>query len=179
MQALLIIDMQVGSFASVPRLEADLVIDRINQLAERFRSRQEPVIFIQHDGSAEGELIPGSDDWQLLPQLIRTNTEKIIAKTANDAFYRTGLADHLREQAIDHLFITGCATDFCVNATVHSALVKDYDLTIVSDGHTTADRPNLTARQLIDFHNWLWPNLATTRGRIVSHTASEILKTCK
>ncbi|MBT1687173.1 isochorismatase family protein [Fulvivirgaceae bacterium PWU37] len=33
--------------------------------------------------------------------------------------------------------ITGSATDFCVESTVQSARSKDYQVTVVKDGHTT------------------------------------------
>ena len=57
-----------------------------------------------------------------------TREQKIIVhrtQTANDSFYRTDLEKILRAHQIMDVVITGCATDFCVNATVHSALVKD------------------------------------------------------
>lgn len=28
---------------------------------------------------------------------------------------------------------------------------------VVADGHTTADRPMIPARQVIQYFNWLWP----------------------
>lgn len=175
MQALLIIDMQVGPFAETPRLDAPSMIQRINRLSDSFRSQGKPVIFIQHDGSKEDYLFPGSPEWQILPDLIRSDSDKLIGKNANDAFYRTELENYLQEKGINELVICGCATDFCVNATVHSALVKDFNLTVVSDAHTTGDRPGLTARQLIDFHNWLWPNLAATEGKITLKQTAELL----
>ena len=72
----------------------------------------------------------------------------------------------LGDYKINHLYITGCATDFCVSATVHSALVNDFNLTIIEDCHTTADRPNIKAEENIKFHNWLWQNLTPTNGTI-------------
>lgn len=68
---------------------------------------------------------------------------------------------------IKELVITGCATDFCVDATVKSALTNDYNLTIIADAHTTADRPHVSAEKLIAHHNWLWSELTPTEGRIV------------
>jgi nicotinamidase-related amidase len=73
------------------------------------------------------------------------------------------------------LYITGCATDFCVNATIHSALVKDFNITVVRDCHSTADRPNFKAEKLIDFHNWLWANLTPTNGTIQVKELKEII----
>ena len=33
----------------------------------------------------------------------------------------------------------GAQTDACIRATLHSALVRGYDATLVSDAHTTED----------------------------------------
>lgn len=112
MQALLIIDMQVGPFAETPRLDAPSMIQRINRLSDSFRSQGKPVIFIQHDGSKEDYLFPGSPEWQILPDLIRSDSDKLIGKNANDAFYRTELENYLQEKGINELVICGCATDF-------------------------------------------------------------------
>lgn len=174
MKALLIIDMQTGSFSSVPRLDADKVVARINALSSRFRNEGKPVVFIRHDGTKEAFLIPGTHDWNLLDSLVQDKTDFFVEKTANDSFYRTELDALLKKLNVDDLFITGCATDFCVNATVHSALVRDYNLTIVGDAHTTADRPGLSAARLIAFHNWLWANLTPTQGRIRVLSMEEI-----
>jgi nicotinamidase-related amidase len=67
---------------------------------------------------------------------------------------------------IDELFITGCATDFCVESTIQSALTKDYNITVVSDGHTTGDRLNFTAEKVIEHYNWVWQNMIPTKGKI-------------
>ena len=175
MEALLIIDMQVGSFMSIPRFDAENVIKRINRLSESFREQHKPVVFIRHDGSRENFLIHGSPDWEVLPDLIRDKKDQWIEKTANDAFYKTGLNDYLRREKISTLYMTGCATDFCVNATLHSALVKDYDIMVAKDAHTTADRPDLTAERIIVFHNWLWANLTPTHGRVQVKTTDELV----
>jgi len=61
-KALLIIDMQAGSFTpATPRYDSDGVIDRINQLSAIFRSNGDQVIFIRHDGTKEGCYIPGTN----------------------------------------------------------------------------------------------------------------------
>jgi nicotinamidase-related amidase len=167
MKALLIIDMQKTSFTpATPRLNSDLVIQRINKLSQRFRLNGDKVIFIQHDGTSEGFCIPGTDEWEILASLDRESEDLIISKTANDSFYRTGLKDELQRLNISELVITGCATDFCVDSTVKSALVNDFNLIVIKDAHTTADRPNLKAGQVIDHYNWIWSEMSPTNGKI-------------
>ena len=176
MNALLIIDMQVGSFsAETPRFNSEVIIRNINILADYFRNQNDKVIFIQHDGTKEKFLLPGTPDWQILSSINQVESDIYIEKTANDTFYQTDLEKTLNSLAIDQLYISGCATDFCVNATVHSALVKDFDVTIAKDCHTTADRPGFKAKELIGFHNWLWENLTPTEGAVRIKTLDEIV----
>ncbi len=125
------------------------VVARINSLASYFRSKADQVIFIQHDGTKENVFLPNTADWKILPELSIHPTDIFISKTANDAFYRTELDAFLLENKITELFITGCATDFCVDTTIKSAIARDYQVTVIEDGHTTADRPHITAIQAI------------------------------
>lgn len=175
MEALLIIDIQVGSFQT-PRFEADKVIENINLLSTFFRTKNQPVIFIQHDGTKENFLVYGNEEWHILPSLTQKANDYYIEKEANDCFYKTELEALLQKLDVQKLYLCGCATDFCVNATVHGALVRDYAITVIKDGHTTADRPMITAEHIINFHNWLWENLTPTQSRIEVKNTQEIVK---
>lgn len=174
-QALLIIDMQKGLFTpATPRHDAQGVVMRINALAVLLRERAMPVIYIQHNGKRDGDFLLQSEDWQLLDELKVEPSDIMLSKTANDAFYRTELETILRKLNVDELLITGCATDFCVESTLQSALVKDFDVIAVADGHTTADRPHLTAEQVIGHHNYLWADLIATRGKVSVQSFKQI-----
>jgi len=175
-KALLVIDMQKGSFTSeTPRFDSKGVIERINSLARIFRESNYPVIFIQHDGTKENEFIPTTTEWELLDELEVESTDLLLNKYANDSFYRSKLSQIVSELNVSELFITGCATDFCVESTIQSALVHDYLITIVSNGHTTADRPHLKAEKVIDHYNWVWKNMIPTKGKIEVFDYHEIL----
>ncbi len=152
--------MQAGCFTpATPRYDTEGVIERINQLAEVFRKNGDQVIFIRHDGTKEGYLFPGTNDWQILTALNQLPGDLYIEKTINDSFYQSKLQTTLQKLGVNDLYFMGCATDFCFDATVKSALGKDFNVTIVKDGHTTADRPYANAKTLIDHHNWLWSDL--------------------
>ena len=167
MKALLIIDMQNGSFTpSTPRYDAEGVIQKINALSAQFRRNGDKVIYIQHNGTKEHSFIPGTHNWQLLSSLVVKPNDVILSKTANDAFYRTELADMLKSHNITELFVTGCATDFCVNATILCALMHEYRIVVFKDCHTTADRPHLPAEKVIEHHNWIWENMTPINNAI-------------
>jgi nicotinamidase-related amidase len=168
MKALLIIDMQKVSFTpKTIRFETDRVIGKINRLSKNFREKGLPVIFIQHNGIRESYCMPGTEEWEILDEVIRRSpSDMVIAKEVNDGFYQTQLHQYLQMNNITELVITGCATDFCVDATVKSALVYDYNLTIIEDAHTTADRPHVSAQSLIAHYNWLWSEMTPTGGKV-------------
>jgi nicotinamidase-related amidase len=166
LKALIIIDMQAGSFNESPRHDAEGVIKRINTLSAAFRKDQHPVIIVQHDGTKEGCFYPGSAEWSIVDGLETDPTDERIEKTANDAFYDTELHHFLGTNGIREIVITGCATDFCVEATIQSALVKNYDVKVISNAHTTADRPYVPAEAVINHYNWVWQNMTPTGGKI-------------
>ena len=174
--ALLVIDMQKGSFTpATPRYDTAGVVTRINALSKHCREAGAKVIFIQHDGSRQGDFLPGAVDWEILDELVRESSDETVAKTANDSFYDSSLLPSLEAAGIERLIITGCATDFCVEATIQSALVKGFQVVVVADGHTTADRSTIRASDLVAHYNWVWNNMLPTRGRIVVRTTQEIL----
>lgn len=162
-QALLVVDMQQGLF-STPRHDADGLVARIDALAARLRARQVPVIFIQHVG-AEGEALhPSQPGHALHPDLTVAPEDRIVTKQSCDAFLETGLRAMLEELEVDELIVTGCATDFCVDTTVRSALAHGYPTLVPEDGHTTFDRPHLSAAQVIEHHNLVWASFISPVG---------------
>ncbi|MCH7371818.1 cysteine hydrolase family protein [Aeromonas sp. MR16] len=166
MDVLLVIDMQQGLFDS-PRHQDAQVIANINRLADGVRASQGRVIYVQHDEPGS-ELEPHSPGWQLHRDLTPAPGESRVRKTACDSFLDTELGFLLAEQAVDRLLISGCATDFCVDTTLRSAASKGFDVTVLTDAHTTADRPHLSAEQIIEHHHWMWQHLSLSKGRSVT-----------
>jgi len=166
-KALLVIDMQKGSFTpNTPRYDTKGLLSRINELTKLFREHNFPILFIQHDGTQANEFIPNTNEWKLLDDLIIESNDIFINKYANDVFYNSKLQSKLIELDANELYITGCATDFCIEATVQSALTKDYNIIVVENGHTTGDRPHLNAEKVIEHYNWVWKNMIPTKGEI-------------
>lgn len=172
-KALLIIDMQKGSFTQLTRrYDTTGVVSRINELAALFRELKYLVIYIQHDGT--GTFEKNTLEWENLDDLTVMPTDIRIDKYANDVFYNSTLQSTLKKLNVNDLFITGCATDFCVESTIQSALTKDYNITVVKDGHTTGNRPHLNAEQVIEHYNWVWQNMLPTKGRLTVVTTEKI-----
>ncbi|CAN5219854.1 cysteine hydrolase family protein [soil metagenome] len=163
--ALIVIDMQQGSFGpATPRHDAAGLVGRLNLLADEVRAGGGAVVFIQHDGPLGDPHHPDAPGWCLLPDLRVRPDDTIICKQSCDAFLQTSLDDFLRARAIGRLIVTGCATDYCVDTTVRSALGRGLPTIVPSDGHTTTDRPHLPAPRIIEHHNAIWADFLAPRG---------------
>ena len=116
MDAMLIVDMQVGLLNGEPKHDLRGVIDRINRLAARVREQVGIVIFIQHCGCDGDDFEPQTPGWALLPELIRDPADLVVQKQMNDPFAGAELQARLNRIAPDRVLVTGWATDLCVDA---------------------------------------------------------------
>ena len=133
--ALLVIDVQNGVVAEAH--ERDAVIANINAVVDRARAAGVAVIWVQH---SDDDLVRGSDDWRFVPELIeRTDDEPLVHKAYGDSFEDTDLESVLAERAVGRLVVAGAQTDQCIRSTLHGAIARGYDATLVSDAHTTED----------------------------------------
>jgi nicotinamidase-related amidase len=169
--ALLIIDVQRGLFDPEPRpLEADEVIQRINCLAQSARDSAAPVIFIQHERQGS-PLEYQSENWKLASGLVSDSSDIFVRKTTPDSFLYTNLQMLLQENGVTHLVISGYACEFCVDTTTRRVAALGYGVTLVSDGHTTHDKPHATAASIRAHENSTLPNI-TSFGPVISAVAS-------
>lgn len=164
--ALIVIDMQIASFTPMSsRHDPAGLIERLNRLAAETRARKGVVVFVQHDGPAGDPHQPDTEGWNILPELDLRDDDIVVHKTSCDSFLHTDLADILARRAVDDVVITGCATDYCVDTTVRSALGRGYRTTVPKDGHTTGTaRPHLSAEQIIAHHNAVWADFLSPAG---------------
>jgi nicotinamidase-related amidase len=164
MHAMLVVDMQVGLLHGDPKHDLAGVVQRIDRLAAHIRDRSGRVIFVQHGGEKGDDFEPQTPGWALLAELRRDASDVVVHKTLNDPFAGTDLQARLQTIAPDRVLVTGWATDFCVDATVRSAVANGHHVVAVADGHTLSDRPHLDAAAVIRHHNWVWSQLITRRS---------------
>ena len=142
--ALMIIDVQRDV---VPRaLNVEQVVSNINSLIGKARESGTPVIWVQH---SDDYLVKNTDGWEFVPELKPALGDLRIYKTRANSYTDTDLSETLEALGTKHLIITGAQTDFCVNATSNAAVELGFDVTLVSDAHTTEDTPSSTAAELI------------------------------
>jgi nicotinamidase-related amidase len=176
MDALIVVDMQTGLLIGPPKHDLQGVIARINQLAAMVRDRSGKVVWIQHCGRPDDDFAPDKPGSRFLPELDRQQADIVVRKTLNDPFAGTELKATLDGIRPDRVLVTGWATDFCVDATVRSAVSNDYNVVVARDGHTLNDRPHLDAPSVIQHHNWVWSELITNRSIRIATTAELLVE---
>jgi isochorismatase family protein len=91
---------------------------------------------VQHN---DEDLARGSNEWEIVSELSPDDAEPLVEKSYGDSFEETSLEDVLSGLGIGQLVVVGAQTDACIRSTLHGALVRGYDATLVSDAHTTED----------------------------------------
>ena len=147
-KALLVIDVQKDVVANA--VKTSEVVSNINSLISNARTSNVPVIWVQH---SDDYLVKGSTGWEIVDELKPLPDDVRIYKTESSSFAETDLQAQLESLGTKSLIITGAQTDYCVNATSNAGVELGYQVTLVSDAHTTEDSDTKTANDLIDEKN--------------------------
>lgn len=135
--ALLVIDVQNDVVAAAH--DRDAVVARIDDLVQRARSADVPVVWVQDSLADGGQSSVGTDGWRIVPELDPREGEPLVAKDHGDSFEATDLEEVLAGLGVGRLVVTGAHTDACIRSTIHGAFVRGYDVALVADAHTTED----------------------------------------
>ena len=152
--ALLVIDVQKDVMDGAQ--DRDAVIANIASLVDKARSEDVPVVWVAHND--EGMPL-NSDQWQYVDELKRDDDEPLVHKTYGDSFEDTDLEDVLAAAGVGRLVVAGAQSDACIRSTLHGGLARGYDVTLVSDAHTTQDMTqwgNIPPADVITFTNLYW-----------------------
>jgi nicotinamidase-related amidase len=165
--ALLVVDVQKGIVGNA--FERDRVVGNIRALVEKARAEDVPVVWVQHSGD---ELPSGSEAWEYVPELEQREGEPVVHKRYADSFEETDLERLLAQLRVGRLVVAGAQTEECVRCTLHGALVRGYDTTLVSDAHTTEDLREwgfpVAPEQSIAYTNayWQWASAPGRKGSV-------------
>ena len=152
--ALLVVDVQNGAVGQA--FNRDAVVANISTLVLRARAAGVPVIWVQH---SDEEMPVESEAWKYVEELEMGPDEPVVHKNYGDSFEATDLEDVLAQRRIGSLIVAGAQTDACIRSTLHGALVRGYDATLVADAHTTEDLSAYGApppEQVIAHTNLYW-----------------------
>ncbi|MDX3188047.1 cysteine hydrolase family protein [Streptomyces sp. MN03-5084-2B] len=132
--ALLVVDVQNGVMETAHDRES--VLANLVTLVDKARAAGTEVVWVQHSSE---ELPHGSQTWEYVPELVRGEAEPLVHKKYGDSFEDTDLEEVLAARGIGALVVAGAQTDACIRSTLHGALARGYDVTLVADAHSTED----------------------------------------
>jgi len=170
--ALLVVDVQNSVVGKAH--DRDRIVGAIAEVVDKARAAEVDVVWVQH---SDDHMTIDSEGWQIVPELRRAVGEPVVRKTYGDSFEATELESVLAARQIGHLYVSGAQSDACIRATLHGALTRGYDTTLVSDAHTTEDLRSYGAPapgEVIAHTNLYW-QFTTAPGRTAGTvTAAEI-----
>jgi nicotinamidase/pyrazinamidase len=162
--ALLIVDVQrdfcPGGALAVR--DGDQVVPPLRQLAQRFVALGLPVYasrdwhpadsthFAAQGGAWPAHCVQGTEGARLRDDLELPSTVQIVSKgqhrhddgysaIAGDVAGRGSLLGELQARGLDHLYVGGLATDYCVKHTVLDALAQGFSVTLLTDAIRAVD----------------------------------------
>ena len=158
-RALLIIDVQndfcPGGTLAVEH--GDEVVAPLNRLAREFLARGDMVVksrdwhhattkhFAAYGGTWPVHCVQGTVGAEFHPALLDDPRIIIVSKGTGDednysAFDGTNLADALRAEGVEEVWVGGLATDYCVKQSVLDALGEGFTVKVVTDAVRAVNR---------------------------------------
>lgn len=151
--ALILVDVQRDfcSGGALPVPEGDSIAPVLNRYVQKFAAAGAPIYatrdwhppnhisFTSQGGSWPQHCVQNTDGAAFHPGLELPERVTIVSKAlepssdAYSGFEGTNLAEDLRNQGINRLFIGGLATDYCVKHTVLDALDLGFDVILLED----------------------------------------------
>ena len=154
--ALVVIDVQNGVVGEA--YERDVIVANVATVVDKARAADVPIVWVQHSSDA---MPIGSEKWQYVNELRPQTSEALVAKIYPDSFDDTTLEAVLADAHIGRIVVAGAQTDECIRSTIHGALTRGYDVTLVGDAHTTEDLTEWgapTPDKVIAHTNLYWAN---------------------
>jgi nicotinamidase-related amidase len=170
--ALLVIDVQNDVMAGTHN--RDGIVANVAVLVDKARAASTPVVWVQHSS----EQMPiDSEGWRFVPELKLDDAEPVVHKRFPDSFEDTELEAVLAEGKIGRLIVAGAQTDECIRSTLHGAITRGYDATLVADAHTTEDLSEWGAPppdKVIAHTNLYWGNHAAPGRQAGTVTTGDV-----
>ena len=141
--ALLIIDVQNDYFegGTMSLVGTDKASENIKLLLKKFRTENQPVIFIQHITTRPDAtfFIPNTIGAEIHANVKPLDDEKVVIKHYPNSFRETDLLDHLKSLDVTNLIICGMMTHMCIDATTRAAKDLGFNCTLIADACATKD----------------------------------------
>eukprot|EP01018_Ginkgo_biloba_P011485 Gb_23881 [translate_table: standard] len=154
---LLVIDMQ-DYFRGI----GTPILSAIRHTIDSCRAQNIPVVYTRHShkdpsdygmlGEWWNDLIhDGTPEAELMPEVDRKESDKLVHKHTYSGFYNTDLEKYLQEQGKNEVIITGVMTNLCCETTARDAFIRGFRVFFSTDATATSNK---------DLHNSTLKNLA-------------------
>ena len=140
--ALLVIDM-LNDFVTgkIAAERAEHIIPELDRLIAAARETGVPVIYVNDAHRSEdfeldvwGEhAMRGTEGAEVIPELEPGPDDHVFEKRTYDAFYGTGLDEHLRSLGVSRVVLTGLHTNMCIRHASAGALFRGYHIAVPED----------------------------------------------
>src|SRR5262245_63597088 len=122
------------------------LVASVNRLAAAFRRARQPVLWVRQEFAPDLSdaflrmrrenlrvTIAGTDGCELLPELERHASDRVLVKKRYSAFFGTDLDETLAVIRPEILVLAGINTHACVRTTAIDAYQRDYEVIVASD----------------------------------------------
>lgn len=141
--ALLIVDIQNDYFSGgrMELVEPEIAASNANRIAEAFRKKGLPVIYMQHISLEEDAefFLPNTIGIEIHPSITPQKDDTVFKKHYPNSFRETKLREYLEANGIDHLTITGMMTHICIDTTTRAAVDSGLHVELIADACATRD----------------------------------------
>lgn len=118
-------------------------------------------------------LTEGTWDFEIVDELKPQEGDLVVLKTRYSGFAGTTLDSLLRTRGIRYLFLTGIATNVCVESTLRDAYFLDYWPILIADATLQAGPPEMQSATLFNVETFFgWTTGSKEVRRILSAISS-------
>lgn len=137
--------------------EFNAFVSNVKEIINKARENKIEVIYVRHDDGEGGELVKGTEGFEIYEEFKPLKEEKIFDKKFNSAFKGTGLLEYLKSKGENELIIVGLQTDFCIDATIKCGFEHGFHIIVPQHTNTTVNNEFMTGEQSYKYHNeFMW-----------------------
>lgn len=142
------------------------VIEKTNRLIDWARKNNVKIIFTKHiEVDSVNEFAEGSENSELIPELLRDDSGVVIVKNKISPFYKTNLENELN--GVSEIIVAGILTNLCVRSLTADAYDRDFEITIIDDCCVALTK---------EIHDFTLKDLKETRYEIQIKKLDELIK---
>ncbi|MCH5204503.1 MAG: cysteine hydrolase [Oscillospiraceae bacterium] len=131
--------------------------ENVIKLIKAARENFVEVMFVRHDDGVGEALTKGTEGFEIYGGFKPLCSEKIFDKTANSAFYQTGLLEYLKSIECKDIMVVGLQTDYCIDATVKCGFEHSFKMIVPEYCNSTFDNDFMSAEKSYKYYNeFIW-----------------------